>query len=168
MDDTTEQTSTTDADTGEQVDETSQTETGEPAGDDLDALPEWARKRLTKANAEAGKYRTRLREVEAKLSEATSPEQVETALGELREANARLERDLLVERVARTAQLPQELAELLQGSTEQELVAHAAKLAKFVTPTTQPVGELRGGLDPSDTDDFDPVKAAHAARRTRY
>ncbi|MEU4155702.1 hypothetical protein [Actinoplanes sp. NPDC026670] len=135
--------------------------------DELDELPEWARKRLTKANTEAGKYRTQLREVEQKLAQAKSPEEYEAATKALREANAKLERDLLVERVARKAKLPEELAELLQGSTEEELQAHAKKLSKFAPADDEP-GELRGGLDPNDEDDFDPVKVAHAARRTRY
>ena len=137
-------------------------ETGEPELD-LDG----AKKALTKARNEAGKYRTRLREAEDKLSKAKTPEEFEAAVTELRDTNAKLERDLLVERVARKAALPEELAELLQGSTEAELQAHAKKLAKYVTMAGVP-GDVRGGLDPTDEDDFDPVKAAHAAKRTRY
>lgn len=136
--------------------------------DSVDSLPKWARDRLSKANNEAARYRTGLRDAEAKLAGAKTPEQFEAAVAELRDGNARLERELLVERVARKAELPQELAELLQGDTEDELKAHADKLRKFAAPATQTPQLLSGGLDPSDGDDFDPVKAAHAARRHRY
>lgn len=142
--------------------ESQKDEAGEPELD-LDS----AKKALAKARNEAGKYRTRLRDAEDKLSKAKTPEEFEAAVTELRDTNAKLERDLLVERVARKAALPEELAELLQGSTEAELQAHAKKLARYVTTANAP-GDLRGGLDPTDEDDFDPVKAAHAAKRTRY
>ncbi|MFD6636763.1 hypothetical protein ACFWDN_13210 [Micromonospora chalcea] len=131
-------------------------------------LPKWAREKLTKANAEAANYRTRLREVEKKLSEAKTPEDFETATKELREANVNLERQLLRERVARKAGLPDDLAERLQGATQEELEADAKKLQKYAAaPST--TGDLRGGLDPSDEEDvFDPVKAAREARANRY
>jgi len=51
------------------------TETVTPAGENDDELPEWARTKLTKANSEAANYRTRLRETEAKLLEAKTPEE---------------------------------------------------------------------------------------------
>ncbi|MFI5840553.1 hypothetical protein ACIA8K_12675 [Catenuloplanes sp. NPDC051500] len=148
---------------------TETTEETVPAATEDDGLDlAGARAALSKVRAEAGKYRTRLREAEAKLAAAKSPEDFEAAVNELRQTNSKLERDLLVEKVARTAQLPDELAELLQGSTEPELKAHAAKLQKFVTPAKEPVGELSGGLDPNEDEAFDPVKAARAARASRW
>jgi hypothetical protein len=151
--------------TGEQTD--ADNERGEQP-DGVDSLPKWARDRLTKANNEAARYRTGLRDAEVKLAGAKTPEQFVAAVAELREGNARLERELLVERVARKAELPEELAALLQGDTEDALKAHAAKLRKFVTPAQEAPQSLRGGLDPTDENDFDPVQAAHAARRHRY
>lgn len=135
--------------------------------DGADELPKWAREKLTKANAEAANYRTRLREAEAKLSAAKTVEEFEVATKELREANATLERQLLVRDVAETHGLPKELAARLMGNTKEELEADAKALAKFAA--TSPPSDLRGGLDPSDEDEaFDPVKAARQARRSRY
>jgi len=166
---TTEQTEQTQVENATETAE--QTEANNDRGEQtegVDSLPKWARDRLTKANNEAARYRTGLRDAEAKLAGAKTPEQFEAAVAELRDGNARLERELLVERVARKAELPQELAELLQGDTEDALKAHADKLRKFAEPATPTPQSLSGGLDPSDEDDFDPVKAAHAARRHRY
>ncbi|OKI45106.1 hypothetical protein [Micromonospora sp. CB01531] len=142
-------------------------ETPEGESDGTDELPEWARKKLTKANAEAANYRTRLREAETKLSAAKTVEEFEVATKELREANAALEHQLLVRDVAETHGLPKELAARLMGNTKEELEADAKQLKKFAV--TPPPSDLRGGLDPSDDSEaFDPVKAARQARRSRY
>jgi hypothetical protein len=114
-------------------------------------LPEWARNQITKANAEAANYRTKLREAEQRLGSAKSPGEVETALAELRDTNATLERQLLVRDVGSKAALPDDLAELLKGSTREELEAHAKKLQQYATPA--PPVSLRGGLDPTDDGD---------------
>lgn len=148
------------------VTETEETES--TVDDQEDSLPEWARKKLTKANTEAANYRSRLRAVEKQLAEAQTPEQVEAAVAELKTANARLERDLLVEKVARQHKLPDDLAARLQGNTLEELTADAKALAKYAVTESGP-DELRGGLDPSDNEGaFDPVKAAREARLRRY
>lgn len=135
-----------------------------------DQLPDWARKKLSKANDEAAKYRTQLRETEAKLAGAKTPEEHAAAVKELAEANSKLERDLLVAKVGKD--LPDELAALLKGSTEEELTAHAEVLRKFVpgapkTPPAPPT-KLSGGLDGSGKgDDFDHKKIARDFRRGR-
>ncbi|MFC4089349.1 hypothetical protein [Micromonospora sp. GCM10011541] len=150
-------------------DETPETPEGEDQGDKdgTDELPKWARERLTKANAEAANYRTRLREAEAKLSAAKTVEEFEVATKELRETNQKLERQLLVSDVARKFSLPDDLAARLQGATAEELEADAKALQKYaVSPAP---ADLRGGLDPSDEDEpFDPVKEARRARASRY
>src|SRR5690606_7905990 len=102
--------------------------------DTIDSLPEWARKELSEARSEAAKYRVQLRELKAKadLHDAKTSEEVEQALKALREANEKLERELVVERV--TKGLPKELADLVakvQGS-EEELKAYADTLRKHV------------------------------------
>jgi hypothetical protein len=130
-------------------------------------LPDWARKRLTRANAEAANYRTKLRDAEARLGQAKTVEDFEAATKDLRETNKRLERQLLVSDVARKHGLPDDLAARLQGSTKEELEADAKALQKYAAPA--PPVSLSGGLDPNDdSDPFDPVKAARAARTTRY
>lgn len=124
------------------------------------------RKKLTDANAEAANYRTKLRETEAKLSSAKTVEEFEAATAELKGQIESLERSILLNNVAAKYELPPVLAKRLSGATEEELEADAKELQKLVAPE-QPQS-LSGGLDPEDNeDDFDPVKAAQAARRAR-
>jgi hypothetical protein len=125
------------------------------------------RTKLTKANAEAANYRTRLRELEAKFKDAKTPEEVATAVAELTEANAKLAREVEVAKVARKHKLPDELAELVKGDTPEEMDAHAKTLAKFAgKPAPE---DLEGGLDPSaGSDKFDPVATARRARTSRF
>ncbi|MGW0861290.1 hypothetical protein [Streptomyces sp. NPDC002611] len=126
------------------------------------------RKELTKANAEAANYRTKLREVENKLSGAKTLEEFEAATTELRGQVEALERTILLNDVARKYELPEALAKRLTGTTAEELEADAKELQKLVAPQSAPES-LAGGLTPEDgEDDFDPVKAARAARRRRY
>jgi len=130
--------------------------------------PEVLREKLTRANAEAAKYRTQLRETQEKLKNAKTIEEFNAAVEELTKRNAELEQSLLRNEVARTYKLPNELAEVLKGATKEELEAHAKKLQKFAV-IPEESGELRGGLDPSDNEgDFDPVKEARKARAYRY
>lgn len=134
-----------------------------------DELPDWAKKELKKARGEAANYRTKLREAEDLLSKAKTPEEYEAAVGQLQEVNARLEREVLVSKVAREFELPDELAELLKGDDETALKAHAKTLQKFA-PATEP-GDLSGGLDPQgdadETGKTDPRALAkkYGARR---
>jgi hypothetical protein len=129
--------------------------------------PEVLRKKLTDANAEAANYRTKLRDVEDKLSKAKTTEEFEAAVADLKAKNAELERSVLVSKVAGKHELPAELAELLKGDDEAALEAHAQKLAKLVNKTPE---TLSGGLDPSDTDDgeMDPRKLAARQPRRRF
>jgi len=160
--------------TEEKVDTTTETPgaesttDSEPQGEDLESLPEWARKRLTKANTEAARYRTSLRETEAKLAGAKTPEELDAAVAQVKDANAKLEQELLVERTARKFGLPDDLAARLRGTTEEELAADAKLLQKYAAPEMQSPESLSGGLDPNEDEAFDPVKAAQAARRSRY
>ncbi|MFF3249730.1 hypothetical protein ACFYWP_01700 [Actinacidiphila glaucinigra] len=124
------------------------------------------RKKLTEANAEAANYRTKLRETEAKLSSAKTVEEFEAATTELRGQIEALERQILLNDVAAKYELPAALAKRLNGATAEELEADAKELQKLVAPS-QPES-LSGGLNPEeDADDFDPVKAAMAARAAR-
>jgi exonuclease VII small subunit len=124
------------------------------------------RKKLTDANAEAANYRTKLRETEAKLSSAKTVDEFEAATAELKGQVEALERQILLNNVAAKYELPTALAKRLAGATEAELEADAKELQKLVAPATPE--SLGGGLDPDDGDDFDPVKAARAARKRSY
>lgn len=133
--------------TEEVEDETEEVEEPKPE----DELPEWAREKLTKANAEAANYRTKLREAEKKLADAKTPEELEAAREEIRTESEQRERSLLIENVALLHRLPKELAERLRGETREELEADAKALAKFADIDQDP-GDLEGGLTPRDTD----------------
>ncbi|QAX95461.1 scaffolding protein [Streptomyces phage BartholomewSD] len=128
--------------------------------------PEVLRKKLTDANAEAANYRTKLRETEAKLSQAKTLEEFEAATSELRGQVEALERQILLNNVAAKYELPAALAKRLSGATEAELEADAKELQKLVVPAAPE--SLSGGLSPDDGEDFDPVKAARQARKRRY
>jgi hypothetical protein len=124
------------------------------------------RKKLTDANAEAANYRTKLRETEAKLSSAKTVEEFEAATAELKGQIETLERTILLNNVAAKYELPEVLAKRLNGATPEELEADAKELQKLIAPAAPE--SLGGGLNPEDdADDFDPVKAAQAARRSR-
>lgn len=122
---------------------------------------------LEKVRREAANRRTQLRDAEAKLAVAKTPEEYDAAIAEFKASNERLEREVLVTRIASKYELPDSLAARLVGNDEAALEADAKVLAALVTTNTSPV--LKGGLDPAESDDdFDPVKAAHAAKARRY
>jgi len=129
-------------------------------------LPEWARKKLTKTNAEAANYRTRLREAEDKLSQAKTPQEFEAAIADFKAKNAELEQQVARATAARKFDLPDELAALVQGDTPEAMAEHAKTLSKFAQPAAPE--SLGGGLDPTGTtEEFDPVAQSRKARR-RY
>ncbi|WNV90304.1 hypothetical protein [Umezawaea sp. Da 62-37] len=138
----------------------------EGGGQAEDALPEWARKELTKVRGEAGRYRTQLRDAQAALEAAKTPEEFAAATTSLTEKVGLLEEQLLREQVARKYELPDELAELLKGKTASELEAVAKTLQKYAPATESVV--LGGGLTPDDGDDgeMDPRKLARRTRRS--
>ncbi|WJN62707.1 head scaffold protein [Streptomyces phage phiScoe15] len=130
-----------------------------------DELPEWARKELTKVRGEAANYRTKLREAEASLQNAKTPEEFESARTELSKRIAELEHEVVVSKVARKYELPDELVPLLKGADEAALEAVAKTLQKYAVPAAPE--SLGGGLTPSDDDDdeMDPRKLARRTRR---
>ena len=148
--------------------ETATEEQGEKSSPEND-WPEAARTELARVRAEAADRRVKLREAQEALSKAKTPEEFEAATKELTNKVNDLERTILVSSVASKHSLPPELAEVLKGDTEEELTAHAKKLAKFAQSTESEPETLRGGLNPSDSDDsFDPVAASRKARQSRY
>jgi hypothetical protein len=130
-----------------------------------DELPEWARKELTKVRGEAANYRTKLREAETSLQNAKTPEEFESARTELSKRIAELEHEVVVSKVARKFELPDELVPLLKGADEAALEAVAKTLQKYAVPAAPE--SLGGGLTPSDDndDEMDPRKLARRTRR---
>lgn len=125
---------------------------------------------LKKVRTEAAGHRTKLRELEKRLADLKTPEQVEELVTTMKNEREQAERALLVENVALKFGLPPELSTRLQGATREELEADAKALSKYATQERDiDPDRLGGGLDPSDEDgSFDPVKAAREARRRRY
>jgi len=125
----------------------------EPAADAADPddehdkeLPDWAREKLTRSNAQAAKYRTDLRALEVKFANAKTLDEFNAAVADMnkiKDENAALMR----ENVAQLHKLPKDLADLLKGETREELEAHAKALAKYVVVDTE--RELSGGLNPA-------------------
>lgn len=160
---------------------TNEPETGgtDPQGNDPDPQSDTDESKLSQKDALAAldkvrrseaKYRTRLRELEERFKDAKTPEEHAAVIEELNKSNAKDSHDLLVENVSLRFGITPELQPFLQGSTREELVKSAEVLAKHanLTPPTDP--DLSGGLDPNDDadDEFDPIKAARAARNRRY
>lgn len=159
------------------VDETSEVEEENPE-DGGDELPDWARNKLTKANAEAANYRTKLREAEQKLADAKTPEQVEEILNQWKADREKQEQDdaaearaLLIENIALKHKLPQKLANRLQGSTREELEADAKELAADFAEDNDEDVFLEGGLSPrnrdSDPDNPRDLAAKYSGRKRR-
>lgn len=142
------------------------------AGDDGDEgneeeLPAWARRRLTKANGEAARYRTEVRDLAAKLAEAKSPEDIADATAALQSRVAELEHEVVVRDVASEYKLPADLAAALKGSTKEELEAHAKVLAKYAPKGPTPPPRLGGGLDPTGADGDGPLDPRKLAGKRR-
>jgi hypothetical protein len=114
----------------------------------------WVRKELEDARKEAAEKRVLARDLQEKLANAKTPEEVQQIVAANDTKTANLEAQLARERVARKTQLDEDLVEFLTGKTEEELMAQAAKLAgrkKADDDGTVVVTQQspRGGLDPS-------------------
>lgn len=125
------------------------------------------RANLTKANQEAARYRTRLREVEKALEGRKTDEDVEALLSGLKETHASEARNLLIENVALKHNLPAELAELLKGETRDELEKHAAVLAKYAPSDEGNPGDLNGGLNPGNDSNDDGLSPLERVRQIK-
>ena len=116
--------------------------TGEPK-DRWEGIPEewaWTKGAVESANREAASRRVALREVEDKLKEAKTPEEVQAATAEYQRKADELTAQLTRERAARKHSLSDEVLEFLTGTTEEQIEAQAAKLAALKpSSTTEPV-----------------------------
>lgn len=145
-------------------------DTGSSDEDSPEEIPvDVLRANLTKANQEAARYRTRLRDVEKALEERKTPEQVEELLDALKVERETAERSLLIENVALKHNLPTELAELLKGNSREELEEHAKTLAKFAPKQEGdvPPGDLDGGLNPGNGNDDDGLSPRERVRKIK-
>lgn len=135
-------------------------------GANEDALPEWAKKKISDLNAENASWRTKFRDAEQKLADAKTPEEFAAAQSDFAKQRTELERALAIA----TAGIPEELHEFVQGSTKEELEASAAKLAQFVkAPPREPApkNDLNGGKKPRDDEDSASAVEAAIARVRR-
>lgn len=123
------------------------TDTGSQQGNTAD-LPEWGRRAISEANAEAAKYRTKAQTAADEARAETKAEydkQLQALATE--KTSVITERDKAVTeltklQVAITADVPGEqavaFAELLKGNTKDELIAHAEQLkTMFGTPAAR-------------------------------
>lgn len=140
----------------------------EPKTDDVDSLPEWARKSLTAANQEAAKYRTQLREVQDKLKDAKTPEEVDAITRELSEKATKAELDAARERAGRKFGLPDAVVGRLTGDDEAAILADAESLAPLFgkQQASPPPPTPSGGREPKrgTADEESPVDAYKKAR----
>lgn len=144
-------------------------------------LPEWARDAITKANTEAAKYRTKVKELEplaqkAKELEDQGKGEVEKLTERTTAAEARAEQAehrLLVAEIASEKGLTAALAKRLVGATREELEADADELLASVTPedTERPPGRpkerLRPGAMPNAEPDPDDAAIEAAVAKVR-
>jgi chromosome segregation ATPase len=114
-----------------------------PKAQSQSELPEWAREQISKANEEAATYRVRLREEQkARKSLEDSIASLSSEKSEATSDFALVKADLDKLKTAIQAEIPHEnlftFAKTLQGSTPDELSAHAAEL-KSMFGTKAPV-----------------------------
>jgi hypothetical protein len=156
---------------GEQAPADDEAKAEDEKADDTTLDEDGAKAALAKVRKEAAASRTKLREIEKALAEATSPEKLEELVQKLKADSAAESRALVVENVALKFKLSDEAAEFLKGDTREELEASAAKLAKLMPAEEEPGDDpdLSGGLTPGgDTGTFDPVAIAREARKNRW
>lgn len=114
----------------------------------------WVRKELEDTRREAAEKRVLAKELQEKLAEAKTPDEVQQIIAANDEKTRNLETQLLREKVARTTKLDDDLVEFLTGKTEEELLNQAKKLAgrkKADDENPVVVTQLpaRGGQNPS-------------------
>lgn len=149
------------------ADEANESEPNEEEDEEEEVPADVLRANLTKANQEAARYRTRLREVEKALEERKTSEEVEELLNNLRTEREQAERALLIENVALKHNLPNELAELLKGETREALEEHAKVLAKYAPKDEGVPGDLDGGLNPGNASDDDGLTPRERVRKIK-
>ncbi|GGM64733.1 hypothetical protein GCM10012275_39170 [Longimycelium tulufanense] len=153
----------------ENVATTATTESTETETDN--ELPQWARDQITEANNEAARYRVRAREA-ADKARAEVRQEFEPQVSALEDEKAALAADLDAARLdlvklkaALNAGIPgesaAEFAELLKGSTEEDITAHAETVKAMFSAA----GSVRPprAVDPSQGLGLDSTTSPHDA-----
>jgi hypothetical protein len=132
----------------------------------------WVRKELEDTRKEAAEKRVLAKDLQNKLAEAKTPEEVQQITAAYDTKTAELEAQLARERVARQTGLGDDMLEFLTAKTEEELQKQAEKLAALkppADPVVVTVQEPRGGLNPSveptETSGFAEYERWKASRR---
>lgn len=107
--------------------------------------PDRARAEVKAARDEARNLRKRLREVEPLAEKARQAEDASKSDAQkwqeryeaLLAEKASAEHEAMRERVARQAGLPDDLADLLQGTSEADMTEHAKRLSVYISPKTE-------------------------------
>lgn len=118
----------------------------------LDDLPEWARAEIKNLRGENAQRRTTSNELKAQLDAAKSQEDIDAAVAAANAKVTELERSLSI--ATHTAGLPAEAAELVTGTTDEEIKASADKVRALLagaTPAKEPDLNASGGLNPKGT-----------------
>lgn len=113
-----------------------------------DTVPSWVRGQLTKANNEAAKYRQRAKDAED-TARAEADEKYGSRIKELSDEKARVDAELESARLditklktALSVGIPgesaSEFADLLKGSNEEEILAHAEKVKELFGSSGKP------------------------------
>lgn len=129
----------------------------EAPADPYAGLPEefnWLKQDRESLRREAAGRRVELRELEAKVKDLKTPEEVSAAIADAAKRSAALEAEVARERAARKHKLDDALLEFLTGSTEEQIEAQAAKLAALAPAAPREVVVARqtprGGVTPAD------------------
>jgi hypothetical protein len=145
-------------------------DSGFRAPKDQDELDRMIRRRLAKAKTDAETAARAAWDQEQQTKEAKDKDDVRKLLKLAEDKAAKLEEDLqrerqgnLRSRIASKHKLPDDLAELLTGETEEELTEHAKRLAKYAVAR----GDGEEGDDEGDTskDDIENDAGARGSRK---
>lgn len=122
---------------------------------------------LEKTRRENASWRTKFRDLEKRLEDSKTSEEVTKIVDEMKAEAAARDRALVVENVALKFNLPDDLAAVLNGESREDLEAHARVLQKYAH--TESEDEGNGGLDPSESNEaFDPEALVKDWRKNRY
>lgn len=147
-----------------------------PKPDKWDGIPEdhWVRSELEQVRREAAQRRTEARELKEKLAGSKSAEDVEQLISDYNEKLAQADLRAAKLDAGREFGLPKELIERLQGSTPEELLADAEKLAPLISKSPRVPAPLppSGGRNPREgSDDLSPeelYEKTQASKRRRF
>jgi hypothetical protein len=163
---------------------------GKPPEGNVDELPDWARKALTKANNEAAGYRTKVRELEPLAQKAKELEDAGKTdaqrLSEERDGHKSradtaetglLRMEVAIDKAPEGTPISRvrAIAKRLVGNTREELEADAEELFEELGsggsqkpgPKGRPQERLRGGGNPEvEPDELDPKKLAEKVPRS--